>query len=220
MTDDNNNTPPTPEPTPTPEPSGTLDQAAADAVKPPDNPKVALAQDLTADQMQQVERAISQAIDGAQKKWSEKQDQTLQTKGYLTPEQAKEIAAQEVQVAEARAQAKMNINNWLSAEGIDPTSDEGEKVFKEYKDGLEAGIYTNKMLLDARGVKFLVQAAGLAPEASNTTENLPTSVPIEIKTTTEDGKPLSRAEMRQKVKENAQETVKQLQAAQRQRRGG
>ena len=221
MTD---NTPTEPNSTPAPAPQepnlGTFEDAAAAAVPPPDNSKAVAAAEFSPEQMKLHESLVSKAIDGAQKKWSEKQDQELLAKGYLTPEQHREAMREEIQVAETKAAARSNITSWMNSEGIDPKSEDGQKVFDEYKDGLAAGIYTDKMLLDQRGIKFLVQAAGLG-EVAETFDNAfstPRSVPMEVKTTNDDGTPVSRADMKRRIQANAQEVIKQYQAARR--RGG
>lgn len=214
MTDDNT----TPEEvTPNQEPEGTLGAEAAEAIN-TDSPKAALAKELTSEQLDQVERAISQALDGAQRKWAEKDEKRIAEKGYLTPEQAKAIAQEQVQVAEERTKAEANVSIWLRDNGVDPASDEAKKVLAEYRDGLESGRYTNKMLLDPKGVGFLVHAAGVAPAKDPEPDyELPrTSMPVPMKSATgEDGKPLSRQERDAKIREA---NIAAIQSFQSQRR--
>jgi hypothetical protein len=215
---DEPNTPPNEPSNSSADPTGSLADAAAASVQPPENPKEVLAKELSPEHLKQVDRAISQAIDGYQRKHEEKFAEELEKKGWSSPEQVKEMVQAEVQLAETKAQAKMNINNWMTNQGIDPTSEDGKAVFNEYKEGLEAGRYTNRMLLDEKGVKYLVHAAGLAPTTQPTSEfePVPTSVPMSITSVNDDGSPLTRAQMDAKVREQAQETVKQYQS---QRRG-
>lgn len=197
----------TAEVTPTPEPQGTLGEEAAAALS-QESPKAALAKELTSEQLSQVERAISQAIDGAQKKWAERNQQELEQKGYMTPEQAKTIAQEEVKMAEERARAEANVSLWLRDHGIDPASDQAKQVVAEYREGLEAGRYTNKMLLDKKGIGYLVSAAGLAPSAEPAERK---SVPMRAAPTNPEGKPLTRKEMAQHSREQNLKALEELQ---------
>jgi hypothetical protein len=210
MTEDTNETTPTPTSIePSQEPIGTLADAAADGVETPAQTKAELAQDFTADQMKKVESMIGQALDGAHRKWDDKREADLKAKGYQNPDQIQEIVAREVELAEVKATAKLNIHNWLQEEGIAANSDEGKQIFAEYKDGLESGRYTNKMLLDKKGVIYLVHAAGLAPQQSEATSSYDTSVPQLFIPTTEEGAPKNKQEMKRRVAENAQKVLEQ-----------
>lgn len=195
---------------PSQEPTGTLAEEAGKAVN--DSPQARLQQELTPDQLKQVERMVGQALDGAKRKWDENAEKELSSKGYVTPEEVEAKVAQAIQVAETRAKAEANVKMWLAEQGIDPASEEASKVFAEYKEGLQAKRYTPEMLLDSKGVGYLVHAAGLAPKASQADSlELPrTSMPIMEIPRNEEGKPLTRQQMDAEIRRKNLEAIQQL----------
>ena len=198
---------PVEEVTPQEEPTGNLAEEASKAID-SDSPRAALAAELTAEQLKQVERMVSQAVDGAQRKWADKQQEDLTAKGYLTPEQAKAIAQEEVQFAEQRTRAEANVDLWMRDEGIEPGSEQAKALSAEFKRGLDAGVYTHRMLLDKAGVKYLVAAAGLKPEQKEESLGLPRqSVPQGLPKR-EDGKPLTRRDMDDLIRKNNLDAIK------------
>jgi hypothetical protein len=200
---------PVEEVTPQEEPTGNLAAEASKAID-SESPRAALAAELTAEQLKQVERMVSQAVDGAQRKWADKQQEDLTAKGYLTPEQAKAIAQEEVQFAEQRTRAEANVELWMRDEGIEPGSEQATALSAEFKRGLDAGVYTHRMLLDKAGVKYLVAAAGLAPAQAQESLNLPRqSVPQGVPKR-EDGKPLTRRDMDELIRKNNLDAIQNM----------
>ena len=134
---------PVEEVTPQEEPTGNLAEEASKAID-SDSPRAALAAELTAEQLKQVERMVSQAVDGAQRKWADKQQEDLSAKGYLTPEQAKAIAQEEVQFAEQRTRAEANVDLWMRDEGIEPGSEQAKALSAELHCGLNLMAFSRK----------------------------------------------------------------------------
>jgi hypothetical protein len=184
MTD--NNTPPETDEAVTPateEPQVNLAEEAAKAVR--DKPaaraeKVVqqLSQELSPEQLAQVDALVQSktdsAIDGYRRKLNEDFDSRVAAEGYIKPEEVDSRIAAAMNEAKEVAEAGRNLDHTLISMGIKPDSDEYRKVGQAFKEGLEAGEFTNRTLLSERGIKSVAFAAGvLQPEASPEPPALP-----------------------------------------------